>query len=550
MRLAEGERLDVELALYLQIEKYIVSPKADQATPSLKRILADRKDENRERRQRLVNQLSELIITGDFYALGQPVQKKASSPATVLDELLNYLITNTYSKLPYLKVRQADPIAEIKAVLAADDLGQHALGLDGDAGNPLALKEMRDYLQLAASQTRVLLSDVVDRFAGSPWGWKPEWETVLLVARLFKAGEIKLLLEGSDLDPAAAADPLTKSARFRQVSILKRKTADASSLKRARELYKDLFSKLGREEEDSLVADFRARLTEWQADLKSYALSAATPHHPGKADIDAALSSIAQQLAVRDSFAFIEALLAAKDEWLDTADTIHDLVNFYKTQITAWRKLLAALAQFSDNREALNKVPQAASGLAELMQIRDNPKPYGQVNRIEPLIAAVTTVNEQLAQEKREKALLSIDGKIAEVQAKLNGAGATPELSNKALKPLQDLKTRIASLSSIAQILYLQGQGGEAMDEAMALIDAAVAKLAHHVASPGNTASPVQTGQPNVSQPAAKTTKVVRAADLSTQTYLETEADVDAYLARLKGELLTVVRAGQKARVQ
>jgi len=47
VRLAEGERLDIELALYLQIEKYIVSPKADQATPSLKRILGDRKDENR-----------------------------------------------------------------------------------------------------------------------------------------------------------------------------------------------------------------------------------------------------------------------------------------------------------------------------------------------------------------------------------------------------------------------------------------------------------------------------------------------------------------------
>ena len=57
-------------------------------------------------------------------ALGQPVQIKASSPSSVLDELLNYLITNTYSKLPYLKVRQADPLAEIRAVddeLAAVD---------------------------------------------------------------------------------------------------------------------------------------------------------------------------------------------------------------------------------------------------------------------------------------------------------------------------------------------------------------------------------------------------------------------------------------------
>lgn len=549
VRLAEGERLDIELALYLQIEKYIISPKADQASQSLKRILADRKDENRERRMRLVHQLSELIAVGDFYALGQPVQIKTTSPDKVLDELLNYLITNTYSKLPYLKVRQVDPIAEIKAVLNADDLGQQSLGLDGAAGNALAIKEMRDYLQLAASQNRVLLSDVVDRFAGIPWGWKPEWETVLLIARLFMSGEIKLMLEGSDLDPVSAADPLTKSVRFKQVSILKRKTADATAIKRARELYKELFQKMGREEEDSLVTDFRVRLTEWQAELKSYAHTAAIPHHPGKSDIDAALSRIAQQLATSDSFAFIEALLAARNEWLDAADDIHDLVNFYKTQISAWRELLDGLNTFESNREALNKVPQAAAALVDLVHIRDNPKPYGQVNRIEPLLATVAAVNEQLAQEKRERALLSIDGKLAEVEAKL-GTAATPDLRNKALSPLQALKTRIASQTSIAQIMLLQLAGGDAMDDAINIIEAAAAKRPDHVAMSGNTTKPLQTGQPNVPAPAGKATRVIRAAELSSKAYLETEADVDAYLSKLKDALLTAVRAGQIARIQ
>lgn len=550
VRLGEGERLDIELALYLQIEKYIVSPKADQASPSLKRILADRKDENRERRLRLVHQLSELITTGDFYALGQPVQIKSTSTDKVLDDLLNYLITNTYSKLPYLKVRQVDPIAEIKAVLNADDLGQHSLGLEGEAGNAFAIKEMREYLQLAASQNRVLLSDVVDRFAGIPWGWKPEWETVLLIARLFMFGEIKLIFEGSDLDPASASDPLTKSVRFKQVSILKRKTADATAIKRARELYKDLFQKMGREEEDSLVADFRTRLTDWQAELKSYAHTSTTPYHPGKSDIDAALTRIAQQLSIRDSCAFIEAVLAAKSEWLDAADDIHDLVNFYKTQITPWRKLLDGLSAFESNRETLSKVPQANAALVDLAQIRDNPKPYGQVNRIEPLLASVTAINEQLAQEKRERALLSLDAKLAEVQAKLGTAAATPDLSNKALRPLQDLKTRIASQTSIAQIMLLQGAGGDAMDDAINIIEAAVTKVPDHVAMPGNTAKPLQTGQPNVPAPVAKTTRVIRAAELSSKTYLETEADVDAYVSKLKDALLTTVRAGQIARIQ
>ncbi|NCS61897.1 MAG: BREX system P-loop protein BrxC, partial [Rhodoferax sp.] len=361
---------------------------------------------------------------------------------------------------------------------------------------------------------------------------------------------IKLMLEGSDLDPASAIEPLTKSNRFKQVSILKRKVADASSLKRARELYKDLFQKLGRDEEDALVADFRSRFGEWQAELKGFVLTANTAHHPGKADIDASLARIAQQLSTRDSFAFIEALLAAKDDWLDAADDIHDLVNFYKTQITAWRKLLDGLRAFADNAEALKKVPQAAAALTDLEKIRDNPQPFSQVNRIEPLLATVTSTNEALAAEKRERALLSIDSKITEVQTKLSAVAATPDVSNQALHVLQQLKTSIASQTSIAQILYLQNQGGDAMDDAITLIESAAAKAAHQVADKGDTSKPVQTGHPNVPPPATKPTKVIRAADFSAKSYLETEPEVEAFITKLRAELLSAVRAGQKARLQ
>jgi hypothetical protein len=47
-----------------------------------------------------------------------------------------------------------------------------------------------------------------------------------------------------DLEPKAAVEPLTKSARFKQVSILKRKVADAETLKKARKLHQELFSSL------------------------------------------------------------------------------------------------------------------------------------------------------------------------------------------------------------------------------------------------------------------------------------------------------------------
>lgn len=543
IRLAEGDRLDIELTLYLQIEKFIDSPKASSAAASLKRILSDRKEENRERRTRILAQLSELMVTGDFYALGQKPQIKAVNPTTLLDELVNYLISNTYTKLPYLKARQADPIAEIKAVLASDDIGQHGLKLEGEEGNHLAIKEMREYLHLKASAERVLLSDVVDRFTGIPWGWKPEWEVVLLVARLFMAGEIKLMCEGDDLDPKSAVDPLTKAVRFKQVAILKKKVPDAAAIKRARDMYKEVFSKIAREDADGLVADFRVALGDWQADLKGYVQTASAKNHPGKDVIDAAITRIGKQLAIRDAFEFIEVMLTAKNDWLDTSDDIHDVVSFYKTQLPTWRKLLEALTGFGDNRDVLLKDAISAAALADLEAIRDNPTPYGQIPRIEGLIKTVEGINEAAAQVKRERALKSIDAKITEVMKSLDQVQASPDLRNKALHPLQDLKTKVAGLTSIPKILYQQEQAGNLLDDAMMAIQAAIDK-------PPTPPVPGKPQAPTQPMPQPKPSKVIRAADLSPSIYLETEAEVETYVAKLKAELLDTIHSGKRARIQ
>ncbi|HRQ45780.1 MAG TPA: BREX system P-loop protein BrxC [Rhodocyclaceae bacterium] len=548
IRLAEGSRFDIELTLYRQIEKYIDSPKASNATPSLRTILLNRKDENRERRARLRDQIANMLLQGDFYAMGQRIALKAGNPASLLDELGNYLITNTYTKLGYLKHRNSEPTAEIKAVLLADDVSQRKLALGGEEGNPLALAELREYLQLKASTSRVMLDEVVARFSGIPWGWKPEWEVVLLVARLFMAGEIKLVMDSADLDPRAAIEPLTKSVRFKQVSILKRKVADAATLKRACELHRDLFSRLPPADEDGLVATTRENLVAWQVELKAYAHVAATPYHPGKSVIDDALSRIGKQLAVADSFEFVDALVRAKDDWLDLSEDIHDVSSFYKTQVPTWRRLLDALDRFADNRDALDKDSRAMAALASLEGIRDNPAPWTAVSQIEPLIAAVDVVNESLAQARREHALLSIDHKIVEVARALDAIHADADLRNRALLKLQGLKTKVAGLASIPMIFYCQDQAGDALDAAMVMIEAAVPKTNTGAAGERTDgATPVKTG-PAVVPP--KPSKVVRPADFTGKTYLETEEEVDAYLDRLKTELLKVIQAGQRARLQ
>lgn len=575
IRMEEGARLDVELTLYLQIEKYVDSPRSANATPSLRKIMGERKDENRERRARLADQIGRQLVAGTFYAKGQQVQSKAQAASTLLDELLNYLVTNTFHKLRLLKQRQPDPLAEIRAVLAADDLAQRSLALGGEPGNPLAIAEVREYLQLTARDKRVLLSDVVERHAGIPYGWKPEWETVLIVARLFMAGELKLLLDGGELEARHAAEPLTKMARLRQISLQLRKQADAGSLKRARELHKELFQAMARDDEDGLVADWRARLAEWEQALRGHASIAAQKHYPGRERIAALSTRLAGQKQIRDGYEYLQALLRERDAWLDAGEDYADLHAFYERQVPTWRRMLEALQGFDANREALAKDAKAGAALGELERIRDNVQPWSQVNRIEPLLATLQAVNDELAGARREIALGSIDLKLQEVLQALEQAHAGAELRNRALQRLQALKTGVAGLSNIPRILYLQEEALEAMDAAMGIIREAVAaqasavlareqaeareaamapKPGQHVASPGDQSQALKTQDAparTVPQPAGpRPSQTVHAAHLSPKSYLETEAEVEAYLDSLRRKLLGIVRAGQRVRIQ
>jgi len=310
-----------------------------------------------------------------------------------------------------------------------------------------------------------------------------------------------------------------------------------------------MFAKIAREDEDGLVADYRTALGDWQSDLKGYMQTAAIKHHPGKAVIDAAIVRIGKQLAIRDAAEFIETMLSAKSDWLDTSEDIHDVVSFYKTQLPTWRKLLDALSGFADNRDVLLKLPAVATALADLESIRDNPTPYGQIPRVETLIKTVEAANETAAQQRRERALNSIDAKIGEVMKSLDQVQAAAALRNKALQPLQELKTKVAALSSIPKILYFQDQGGNLLDDAMLIIESASQKRATVLEdSGGTTTEKVLTTAADTAAP--KPSRVIRAAELSPTIYLETEAEVESYVAKLKSELLATIKAGQRARIQ
>lgn len=556
IKVGEMERFDIELTQYLQVEKYIDSPKASSANASTKVIIQNKKDENRERRARLIQQLSDAVVTGEVFILGQQPGLKATAPSTLLDEVINYLVTNTYNKLTLLKYRQADAWAEVKAVLNASSPTQTSLGLTGVDANPEAVQEIREYLSLAASTQRVLLSDIIKRFNGKPFGWKPDSEIVLIVARLFMAGEIKLSFEGSDLDNKTAVDPLTKPAKFSSVAILKRKSADADALRKCKDLFKEAFKKVTADDEDSIVASFKTGLQTWLADANELMGRANMQYYPGKDILQTAITKIKQQLNIRDSYEFVAAINQQKNDWLDFSDDLDSIKHFYASQVAVWTSMLEVLNTAQENHTELEHIPEAQQSIEQLKQIRNNPTPWSVVSQIPALVETLKQQNTKVIQSAYETTKADIEKAIHEVRQNLAQYNADADLSNRVLAPLQNHLQRVSALTNVARIKTSVNDAHRLTDNAIAVIADAVKPKPVVSTLPSTTSAPLSGGQSSTttvpSTPTPKLEKPVEvdAAKFSSKLYLETEAEVETYVATLKAELLTIVQSGKKARIK
>ncbi|MDN5690284.1 MAG: BREX system P-loop protein BrxC, partial [Acinetobacter sp.] len=491
-----------------------------------------------------------------------------------LDEACRYLLENTYTKLSYLQVYQQDAWRELNAVLTVDDMAQLGLSLDGGQTNPKALQEVEQYISLRATGTeRILVSDVVERFAKRPYGW-PDAEILLLAGQLAAMGRISLQLNGGTLQLKDALEPLQNSRRRREVAIIKKRQTDDQILKQARQLTQDLFSAMGPSTEKELFEFYTQNFKTWLANFKSYKSKTDVGQFPGKKVIEKSILTLERLLANSDSFDFFKAVVENKDDYLDLEEDYRDIHEFFSNQMPSWQQLQQALRHFEKNKQALGSDEVAKKALSELHRIATLESPYGLLNKVADLVRTVESVNEQLLTEKRNQAIEHIDDKIKQLEAEIKNSGiASAELSNKLLRPLQLLKTDIEVESSLSTIYMLQTQTSvERFDEALYELErevqaeiqrqAKAAQLAQSKAeSVTNTAT---TSSPAISTPAASPVQPATAvvppkpvvevdvasiySKSSSSVYLETEESVDQFVDALKAELKKIV--GDKKRVR
>jgi hypothetical protein len=471
VKLKDDKLLARELREYLQTEKFITRKNDDGLAPRTKAILKDRAEENRTRKGRLITLLSSMFSDAEFYAAGKGVNSKGEKPSVRLENALTYLVKNTFPKLGYLQHLPAEPQKEVRAVLLAPDTQQPSLGLNGAQSNAAALKEVADYVRLMGdANKRVILHDLAqEKFSKRPYGW-PEWQSVLLVARLVAAGEVTLIQNATAMSREAAAEAVQSVQQWRNIIVVKRHTVDTAQLQQARNLAKDVFGQMGPDGEDALDNFIRTQSKQWLTKLTGYKALAETGNFPGAVAINESISYLRRLEAQSDSYSLIQFFVSGKDEARSFADRSADIENFYTNQRPVWDRLRQKTLEFQINQHEIDKSDQAKAALAEMRLILDHAEPYPLIKEVAGLISTVQTANDLALGTRREYVLGRIDTFITEVKSALDQVGAPSELRHASLAPLQSLRAAVENDLSIPSILQASGIAEDFKDDAVEAI--------------------------------------------------------------------------------
>jgi len=220
-----------------------------------------------------------------------------------------------------------------------------------------------------------------------------------------------------------------------------------------------------------------------------------------------------------------------KDDLRELADQFRDLENFYEHQRPTWEKLRKAHTTCQLNRLELEKDAQAAPALRRMQEILAASRPYALIKEANGLIQTVTAVNSSLLAERRKQAGAEIDAHLAILGQEIARVQGDEGLRAACVAPLEALREQVQRQESLAHITQAESEAVNEFDAAMGRI----AEFAHLRASQKTPPLPGQGVVPP--PPVVKAPRIVKPAELVKQTYLETSADVNGFLAALRQAL-------------
>ena len=515
--------------------------------------------------------LSEAVLHARCAVNGRIIEVRAVKPAQVFEQVLAQLCDVVFEKADYISAPVTSD-SDIRSTLA----GNVQAGLAGmDAGNTRALKEVEDYLKVQHQRhLDTAMGDIQRRYQQKPYGWR-EVDIANVVAQLVVEQRAQVLFGGQAVqaNDSRMVSLLRKDADKAQVRL--RVRMSDRLLRATGELMRDLFDlKTVPSNEDKLVAELKERLEGLRevcvAMARDYytGIKPAYPY-PGEDECEKMRSEVVDVLKDQsDSEAFLTTFTKHEDRLLDAKEDFDKVVEFFESnQRTAFDHAKDFLSRTEGIEYASDDIPNAVENVAKVREILKDPKPYGRIKDLQPLMAPVKEDIKKHLGIRRNEFLCRIENDLQDLRKQ---AESQEGFVKQAKDAIADANTRYESFKNRAHgvqslnelnalaanwenwIVAATNKIYDAVDEARMRMDnerrttevTSTGEVVKKISNKGAASSaPVPASKPQ------RKIKTVRRADLAKPSRLLSAEDVERYVDDLRSRLMQELAANDEIRI-
>ncbi len=523
----------------MKIRKYVKQRNVSQLPKSVQKIISDQQDEAGKYEQSAMAELQKAIEGAQFYADGEHLEIKAGNARSKIDQSLDYLVAHVYSKLGLI-TEPADSDADITAILTGT-----VTMIPGMEPNRGAASAMEEYLEMQdAKKLPTSMADVQSRYSAIPYGWK-EIDIAAVAAQLIYAQKVTVKYAGNTIQPddPKLPDMLRKKSEIGKTSISKRKTISVSMMRDVKEMLREYFDIMDvPDDEDGLIRFVTEKFSEQRDYYASLDKRYEGHTYPDRALVQEAIRLMDDVLSQKkDNIALIGRILKKEDDLFENKESVSNgIENFFKTQAAVFDQAVQFEKSLQDDRDRIAENEEAHKALNTIRLItmvqtgsRFN---YNRIRELNPLMDTVRTAHDRMLEEKRAEVLETVRQCMEATHTAANGDSRASHLIEKSDRYFSQCREKIAELKSLALLDAMFLPMCQYKDDTVSNIETVLAPPA-----PKPQVQPAQPGK----EPALAKKKVVRAYSRQVvfqAKTLQSEADIDAYVEKIRSQLKQLLK--------
>lgn len=517
----------------MKIRRYVNHRNVSQLAKSVQNIIQNQLDLAKTFEDSAMEGLKKAIVEGRFYADGEHLTIRGSDAKAKIDQALEYLVSHVYSELSLINQNYKSD-ADILAILSGAEQG-----IAGMESNRDAAAKVEEYLQMQHKRRLpTSMADVHTRYSGIPYGWL-EIDIAAVVATLIRDQKVTIRYAGNTIQPnnTKLPDMLRKKTEIGRTSISIREVYPAGKMKQLRAFLREYFNIMDvPADEDSLVEFIVEKFTEQQTHFNDLNARYNGKRYPDRKIVQSAMSMVADILfQKKDNIALFDRIVSKRDDLLDLKEDLVPVESFFQSQVSIFD---AATKMEEDLRRELDYLAEDPSANDALNQIRlvvrvDGGFSYKKIPLIQDWMEIVRQGHNRLLAEKRRE--------LRDVANQCYGAVTQVAPGN---RDVQDLVEQAGA--------YCTRKLGE-IDEtnSLALLDGMVMPMIQfkdHLVSriqarlrPVEPPKPPKPDKPLPPEVKAKNIRNFNRGIIFTARTLESEAEIDEYLAEAKKSLMYIL---------